>query len=216
MNKKAIQAINKQGTLLVYPLQNRAEPRSLWSELYPRSQMRWVWDENGDDRVAKIWALRAELSSSRQVVYAKWFQGRATFFSLELFTHLLAYLNAEPPKGDLSRDSEQLLDLLRLDSPLSTKQLKAAAALEGRLLEPTYNKAINPLWRRLRIVGFGEFDDSSFPSLGIGATELLFEDLWTESRTISEFDAEAYLVKRWQAESPFWKFASKLKERFSS
>ncbi|MBS2027495.1 MAG: hypothetical protein JST54_06265 [Deltaproteobacteria bacterium] len=34
------------------------------------------------------------------------------------------------------------------------------------------------LWTRLLIVGAGEVDDGAFPSLAIGSTALLFEDLW--------------------------------------
>lgn len=212
--KKALQAIEKRGALLVYPLQNRAEPLSLWSELYPRSKMRWEWDADGDDRVASLWMLRAELSSSREVVYAKWFQGRATFFSFETFVHLVAYLRSKEQALRLSRDSANVLDLLRSDSPLSTKQLKAAAELEGRLLEPTYNRAMNPLWRALLIVGFGEFEDSSFPSLGIGAADLLFEDQWKVASKISPAKGEEYLLRKWGEKNPFWRFARKHRERF--
>lgn len=208
---KAIAAINKRGALLVYPLNNRKEPLSLWSELYPRSKMRWEWDADGDDRVASLWHLREVLSRSRQVVYAKWFQGRATFFSFEVFVSLLAFLRArEFVQSGLSLDSQTVLELLLSDSPLSTKQLKAGAEMEGRLLEPTYNRAMKPLWNHLAIVGFGEFEDSSFPSLGIGATQTLFEDLWQESASISVEDAEALLHKVLGEGNPFFKYAKRI------
>lgn len=207
---KAIQAINKQGALLVYPLANRKEPLSLWSELYPRTKMRWVWDEDGDSRVSDLWILREELSRSRQVVYAKWFQGRATFFSKEVFVRLLAYFQTQRLVNHLSSDSRNILDFLISDSPLSTKQIKAAAELEGRFMEPTYNRAMKPLWNHLLIVGFGEFDDSSFPSLGVGATQALFEDLWTEAQGMSGEEALKDLEKIWASTNPFLKFAKKL------
>ncbi len=50
---------------------------------------------------------------------------------------------------------------------------------------------MRPLWNRLFIVGFGEFQDSSFPSLGVGATQTLFEELWSESQTLSAEGARA-------------------------
>ncbi|MBX3022088.1 MAG: hypothetical protein KF799_10480 [Bdellovibrionales bacterium] len=223
IRKKAVQAIERRGCLLVYPLNNKKEPASIWSELYPRSKMRWEWDADGDNRVADLWYLREILSRSRQVVYVKWFQGRATFFSFEVFKNLLAFLGASSVAGDdegasgrLSPDSRNILELLLADSPLSTKQLKAAAELEGRLNEPTYNRAMKPLWNHLLLVGFGEFQDSSFPSLGIGSAATLFESLWQESQSISCEGAEAFLKKKLGETNPFWKYAIKIKKASGS
>ncbi len=210
----AIKAVNKRGALLVYPLNNRREPASLWSELWPRTKMRWEWDQDGDDRVADMWHMREVLSRSRQVVYAKWYQGRATLFSFDVFVNLLSFLGGV---GDfeMSRESGLALEALEADSPLSTKQLKAACELEGRLLEPVYNRALKPLWQRLWIVGFGEFEDSSFPSLGIGATRTLFEELWLEAAKIDSGVAERMLVDRLGAENLFFKYAVKLRKVYA-
>ena len=211
MKRRALESIEKRGALLVYPLNNRKEPLSLWSELFPRSEMRWEWTETADDRVGDVWILREHLSRSRQVVYAKWYQGRATFFSFPVFTHLLAYLGAVGTCEDgLSPDSREILDLLLSDSPLSTKQLKAGADMEGRLMESTYNRAMKPLWNRLIIVGFGEFNDSSFPSLGVGATATLFEEAWNESTKISVQKATEFLIEKLGSENPFFKFAKRI------
>lgn len=207
MRKKAIAAINARGCLLVYPLANRAEPRSLWSELFPRSKMRWEWDSDGDNRVSELWYLKEELSRSGEVVYCKWFQNRATLISKEVFVLLLAFLRSHEIVDHLSGDSRNALDYLLSDSPLSTKQLKAALELEGRLLEPSYNRALKVLWQHLLIVAYGEFEDSSFPSLGIGATATLFEDLW-RTRAV---DVEAKLTAKLGETNPFLKFAWKVK-----
>jgi len=181
--KKAISFIEKRGVLLVYPIDNRREPRSLWSEFFPKSEMRWEWDSNGDDRVASLWRLREELSRSAKVVYAKWFRGRATFFSREIFTDLLAALGGtRMDRGRLSREARLILETLESDSPLSTKQLKAATDLRGKFLESTYEKAMRELWRRLLIVGYGELDDGAFPSLMVGAARHHFEDLFERAR----------------------------------
>lgn len=196
---------------MVYPLANRKEPASIWSVLYPRTKMRWEWDQDGDDRVASLWILREKLSRSNQVVYVKWYQGRATFFSREAFVHLLAYFqSARVAQTYLGPQSRDILDFLIQDSPMSTKQIKAASELEGRLNEPTYNRAMKPLWNYLLTVGYGEFEDSSFPSLGIGATQTLFEDLWNEALSLTEEKALAYLENLWTATNPFLKFAKKL------
>ena len=65
---KAIEAINRNGSLLVFPIQNREEPKSLWSELYPKTKMKWEWDDSADSRVAKLWHLREELSRSKREI----------------------------------------------------------------------------------------------------------------------------------------------------
>lgn len=181
--RSAVEAIEKHGILLVYPVENRKEPLSLWSAFFPRSRMRWEWDEEGDDRVSRLWHLREELSRSGKVVYSKWYRGRATFFSKEIFTGLLAALGtSRMPRQGLSPAAREILEVLSLDSPLSTRQIKRATDLIGRANEAAYHRAMNELSSRLLIVGFGEVDEGAFPSLASGATELLFEDLWSASR----------------------------------
>lgn len=183
----AIKAIEKHGILLVFPVQNAADPLSLWHVAHPGKKMRWEWDESGDDGVAELWHLRTELSESRKAVYTKWFQGRATFFSLNVFRALLALSLTRGSERSLTRDAREVLTILREQSPLSTKQLKRETGLVGRALEPVYHKALKELWSRLLIVGYGEVDDGAFPSLAVGATSFLFEDLYREAE---EMDAQ--------------------------
>jgi hypothetical protein len=204
---QAVAAIEKHGALLVYPIDNRKEPLSLWSVFHPRTPMRWEWDEDGDDRVSRLWHLRAELSASSKVVYAKWFRGRATFFSREVFTALLAAFGARPALG---REARELLEALALDSPLSTKQLKRATGLTGRLMEPTYERAMKELWQRFLIVGYGEVDDGAFPSLAVGSAQVLFEDLHEAARALRPEEAWAFLEAK-LAGTPFLKQAEKLR-----
>lgn len=214
LRKKSVAAVERRGCLLVYPVNNKAEPYSLWSELFPRSKMRWEWDADGDNRVAELWYLKEELSRSREVVYAKWFQGRATLFAFDVFVNLLAFLNAPTLADGLIGPSRDALDFLVNDSPLSTKQLKAALELEGRLNEPSYNRALQPLWQNGLIVAFGEFEDSSFPSIGIGATSTLFEDLWSQALRVDSLQAGEFLEQKLGAANPFFKFAAKLKKLY--
>ena len=71
MNQKtAINKIIKQGVLLVFPLNNQKEPRSLWSEFHPRKKMNWVWDETSGAEVGELWWLMKKLSANSQVVYS--------------------------------------------------------------------------------------------------------------------------------------------------
>ena len=209
---KAIEAINKAGCLLVFPLDNRPEPASIWSALYPRREMRWEWDAGADGRVSNLWILREELARSREVVYCKWYQNRATFFSQEVFIWMLAYLESPSGQLALSSPSMEALDTLLIDSPQSTKVLKENLSWQGKLMESHYNRALKPLWNQLFLVGYGEVDDSSFPSLNIGAAETLFEELWVQAKKIPSSKAEKLLEKKLGAESLFFKFAQKIKK----
>lgn len=209
--QKIIQAIESRGCLLVYPLDNRKEPASIWSALYPRTAMRWAWDQDGDNRVAELWVLREQLSRSQDVVYSKWYQNRATFFSKEVFVNLLAYLGSSQGRVSLNRDSQEALEVLLSDSPQSTPFLKENLGLRGRLLEGQYNRTLKPLWNFLFLVGFGEVEDSSFPSLNIGASATLFEDLWLKSQKVSTDQAEKFLIKKLGETNLFFKYAKKLR-----
>ena len=72
--REAIRSINKHGICLVYPLKGKDPLPSLWSDFFPRSNMDWAWDDDADERVNDLWILMKELSTSRKVVYSKWFR----------------------------------------------------------------------------------------------------------------------------------------------
>lgn len=186
---QACKAIDKHGLLLVFPIKNQKEPLSLWQHFYPKSEMRWVWDEDGDNRVSQMWHGMKKLSVDKRVVYSKWYQGRATFFSRDTFLALRSFMS--PQRQRLSRQALDILDLLETDSPLSTKQIKKMTDLQGKDNERVYNKAMKSLFEQLWIVGFGEVDDGAFPSLAVGAAALLYEDLCAQTQTPQK--AEAFL-----------------------
>lgn len=212
MNKRAaIQKISRAGILLVYPVKNRSEPRSLWSEFFPKQEMVWEWDDESDNRVADLWHLMKRLSDCREVVYSKWYQGRATFFSRELFTAMLRVRRALERKP-LSKNASLILEALEHESPLSTKQLKAATGLQGKFNEGDYNRAMKELFQRLEIVAFGEVDDGAFPSLAVGATKLLFEDLLLESDSLPLAEARIRIEQYLPAGSSFRDFFERSKK----
>ena len=182
---KAKAAVDRAGLLLVYPIDKRPDIPSLWSELHPRSKMTWSWDADADPRVAEVWHLRERLAHTHDVAYAKWFRGRATFFSLPVFTAILGRLSkAGNIHAGLPAAANDILDLLRERSPLSTKQVRAEVDLRGKQNEARFTHAMKALWTRLLIVGTGEVPDGAFPSLAFGATELLFEDVWSQRLAI--------------------------------
>ena len=192
---RAVSIIERLGICLVYPIDNAREPPSLWSELYPRSKMEWSWDADADPRVAEVWHLREQLARSSDVAYAKWFRGRATFFSLPVFQALLGRLTKT---GDvfagLPHESMDLLERLREVSPRSTKELRAEAGLRGKPFESLFTHAMKALWTRLLIVGTGEVPDGAFPSLAVAATEMMFEDSWNARERVPRA-AESELAK---------------------
>jgi hypothetical protein len=176
---KAAAIVDRVGIALVYPIRERPEIPSLWSEMFPRSEMVWSWDADADPRVAQIWHVRERLARTHDVAYAKWFRGRATFFALPIFHALLSrFETVRDPHRGLTREAIEILDILRERSPLSTKEIRAAADLRGKAHEAIFQHAMKSLWQRLLVVGTGEVEDGAFPSLAVGATELLFEDLW--------------------------------------
>lgn len=190
--KAAIAAIERLGACLVFPQENRPEPASLWSVFHPKSEMRWEWDEAGDDRVVELWHLRAELSASGKVAYAKWFRGRGTFFSLELFAALVGILARDEDLG-LGETALTLYRSFEESSPLSPKEVKRATELQGRANERTYERGMKELWSRLLVVGYGEREEGAFPSLLVGATKWLFEEAWRAGLAMPEAESRAVI-----------------------
>lgn len=221
--EKSIEAINTAGILLVFPVKNAKEPRSVWSALYPRSQMIWDWDDSGSKKVHDLWFMMKELSACRRVVYSKWYQGRATFFSRDLFKALLRVhcfdkngqliaLGNRLENSEALTYAKQILEALQMDSPLSTRELKRITELQGRMYEGVFNRAMKILFQSFQMVGFGEVDDGAFPSLAVGATQLLYEDLWQEGALTPLEKATDLIQKKLPADSKFGRFYRKTYE----
>lgn len=169
--------------------------------------MVWDWNEDGDHRVAEMWQLMKRLSDCREVVYSKWYQGRATFFSRELFAAMLRVRSSfGDPRRSLSEPAAAIFEVLENNSPLSTKELKRTTGLQGKLNEARYSAAMKVLFTRLLIVGFGEVEDGAFPSLAVGATELLFGDLCSQGAELPLIDAQSILDRFLPEGSSFRRF----------
>ncbi len=194
--REAIRSINKHGVCLVYPLKGKDPLPSLWSDFFPRSNMDWAWDEEADERVNDLWILMKELSTSRKVVYSKWFRDRGTFFSQDIFVAYLAYLRQYGQlQHNLFPEARLVFQALSENSPLSTKELKKATELEGAFFKSTYSKALRVLYRRGLIVSYGEQYDGVFPSACMGATSLIFEELWKKSQQNPSVEPIERLIK---------------------
>lgn len=188
MYPQAVEFIEQHGFLLVFPKQNSEVPNSLWNCFYPHYPMRWDWDQGADSKVVNMWYLREKLARERDVVYGKFYQGRATLFSKKIFKCILAALDQDS-FAPLSRSAKQILESLEIDSPLSTKQLREVTELKGKMLEGSFHRATKELWSRGLIVGMGEVDDGAFPSLAHGATSVVFEELLREAQKMDPLDA---------------------------
>jgi len=207
---QAVSRIENHGALLVFPINNRELPNSLWAEFYPKTKMIWDWNEDSDYKVADMWQLMKKLSDCREVVYSKWYQGRATFFSPELFAALLCLAqSAHISRHELSETARILFEVLENNSPLSTKELKALTDLRGKENEAAYSRGMKELFTRFLIVGFGEVEDGAFPSLAVGATELLYEELWRGGAEMLPGKAHTTLDRLMPAGSHFRKFLEK-------
>ena len=209
--RSAITKINKRGILLVYPIKNQKEPASIWSEFYPKKKMTWEWDDGGDSSVHDMWYLMKKLSSCSEVVYSKWYQNRATFFSREVFEAMLALKMKQVGFSEnLSRNAREILDVLEDSSPMSTREVKKLTDLQGRYNESAFHRAMKELFQQFLIVGYGEVDDGAFPSLAIGATKNLYEDLWESAKKMDSDQALSVIKHYLPDDSKFRKFFDKL------
>jgi hypothetical protein len=203
---RAISFIEQHGALLVFPIKTNLEVPSLWQCFHPRTRMNWDWSSDASDKVPALWHLREELSRSREVIYAKWFQGRATFFSPDVFVAILNFTLSHPdPLDGLEDSARRLYSSLLDDSPQATKALKDSAGLPGKAFETEFQRGLRALWKRLLIVGYGEVEEGGFPSLAIGATKLLFEDEWDRAGNMSAAERAEILQRHFPRGSPFAK-----------
>ncbi|HRK07306.1 MAG TPA: hypothetical protein PLZ57_06020 [Pseudobdellovibrionaceae bacterium] len=186
--KRAVRAIEKHGALLVFPLNNRPAPLSLWHVLHPDLPMRWEWSDDGDDAVVQMWHLRRELMESGQVYYGKYIRGRATVLSLSVFEATWK-LTAPRRQVGLLGEAAELAEVLEADSPQSTRQLRQATDLGGRVNEARYQAAMKRLWSEMWIAGVGEVDEGAFPSLAHAWTESVLEDYCRRGMKLSEAQA---------------------------
>jgi hypothetical protein len=209
--KQAIKKVNENGVLLVFPVNNKPTPKSIWSEFYPRTKLKWEWDDTGDQKVFKMWQLMKELSTNKEVVYSKWHAGRATFFSRELFIALLAHMRTSGVwHSRMSPTARALLEELESNSPLSTRDLKKLTDLQGKINESVYSRGMKELFSRFLIVGFGEVDDGAFPSLAVGATQHIYEDLWMQAKDLTDEEALAKINHFMPIGSEFRKFLDRI------
>lgn len=205
-----LKVLKGRGALLVFPIKNKKKPESIWSVFFPRSQMKWEWDESGDGRVVRLWHLRAELAESQRLVYSKWYQGRATVFAKDILPALLRLMNDSHDQFDLenltalSPRAVEMLRVLNENSPQSTKELKEVLNLKGSSHSAEYERTLKELFARFLIVGVGEIEDGAFPSLAIASTKLFFDSEWETAHRLSFQQAYELVEEAIGDNSPFF------------
>lgn len=210
--KKAISAIERHGALLVFPINNQKDPLSLWHIFHPKTKMDWDWSASGNNAVPQLWHLRVELSESDDVVYTKWFRNRAIFFSKKLFTAILSFYSQQNDiEKSLSPTAKEIYAMLLEDSPLPAKKLRKRIYEEfgTQLTASELEKGVRELFSKLLIVGYGEVDEGAFPSLAIGATRTLFEDLWDASLLIGPSVRDGIVERYFATGSAFHTYVKK-------
>lgn len=209
-----LQSINKAGVLLIFPIQNKDEPDSVWAHTYPRSKMIWDWTRDTDPKVDRIRAVLWDLVDEEKIILTKWYRDKPTIFSEDSFLYMLAYLRSA--KKFQMRETKKVLDTLEIDSPQATQELKEACGLRGSHFKSDYNQAMRELWHRLLIVEHGEVKISHLPSTTIGSTEKTFGDIWERSLSINKKDAEKFLISKLNPENIFFKFAVNCNQKYGS
>ena len=78
-----------------------------------------------------------------------------------------------------------------------------SATCPGRDNESRYNRSLKELWSRGLIVAYGEVDEGAFPSLAIGATRVIFEELWDDAAKLSSEHAQSRMRSALAEHEPF-------------
>lgn len=149
--QKCLSFINEQGVVSVFPA--KSSMPSLWKFLHPRSKFSWVWDENGDDKVAKLWWLKNEIAASRKVLYGRFFSNQPVFVSLKQAKALQKKVQKKP----LTELEQHILESLELNSPQTLRILKREAKRQGmEYLRSQWHQALLTLQKQFLISSLGD------------------------------------------------------------
>jgi len=121
--QRSLQAIEKQGALLVFPIANSNEPHSLWSQLFSQDENALEWDDGADNRVAELWHFTRRAGSFSPGRLFEMVPRARTFFSKSVFQTMLALRRPFEPVLAMT-EARSVLEILEENSPLSTKALR--------------------------------------------------------------------------------------------
>ncbi len=178
--QSAIREVERLGRVAIFPEKNRKKSSiiSLWELFYPRTPMRWEWDESADKGVVKLWWLKNEVARTQKVLYGRFFSNRPVLVSLAEAQRILKSLKSQP----LSPLAREILLRLEDNSPQTKRMI--GRELRGDGWEPTraeFERALLELQRNFKIVSLGdsEREKGPMPSSEYAALALLFPNLKT-------------------------------------
>jgi len=102
-----------------------------------------------------------------------------------------------------------LLEALESNAPLSTRTLKELTDLQGTLNEAADTREMKDLFTWFLIDGFGEVNVGAFPSLPVGATESLCDELWREADQVPQRKVQAIVDRFMPQSSPCHRYFDK-------
>jgi len=158
--RSCLEFIQREGVVSVFPAKGKRALPSLFRFLHPRSSFSWVWDENGDDKVVKLWWLKNEIAASKKVLYGRFFTNQPVFVAFARAKELRAQVQ-RVPLGELDR---YVLELLEQNSPQTLRMMKRQARLEGRdFLRSEWQKSLLKLQKQFLICSLGDSTRESGP-----------------------------------------------------
>jgi hypothetical protein len=176
--ENAIREVERLGCVAVFPEKSSKKSSivSLWELFYPRSPMKWEWDESADNRVVKLWWLKNEVARTQKVLYGRFFSNRPVFVSPSEAQKILKSLHLRP----LSPLAREILARLEDNSPQTKRML--GRELRGDGWEPTradFERALLDLQKSFQIVSLGdsEREKGPMPSSEYAAFGLIFPNL---------------------------------------
>ncbi|MEO5668509.1 MAG: hypothetical protein ABIR96_10655 [Bdellovibrionota bacterium] len=176
--KSALDQVERVGRVAIFPEKNKKKNSivSLWEIFYPRTKMKWEWDEAADNRVVKLWWLKNEIAQTQKVLYGRFFGNRPVLVSKKEALKILVTL--EPRRH--SRLASEILSRLEDNSPQTKRMLGRALRDDG--WEPTkseFEKALLDLQRDFKIVNLGdsEREKGPMPSTEYATLALIFPDV---------------------------------------
>lgn len=176
--KGALEHVEKVGRVAIFPEKNKKKSSiiSLWELFFPRTKMKWEWDDSADNRVVKLWWLKNEIAQTQKVLYGRFFGNRPILVSKNEARRTMAGLERKP----LSSLAREILSRLEDNSPQTKRMIGKSLRDDGwEITKGDFERALLSLQKQFLIVNLGdsEREKGPMPSTEYAALSLVFPDL---------------------------------------
>jgi len=143
----------------------------LWEAVVGRTRPRWPRRSHHDAGIGLTWELKNRLPAARQVYYGKLLKGRPVLVALDLFPAFYALVRgrqrardyrAEYAAGHLSLTARRLMDVLVVEHPRYTRDLRANAFMLDPAKTREFERAMAELQQGLWVVKTEERYEPTF------------------------------------------------------